>query len=91
MRQQEFSVFTGLVYFFQVSLFRGVEFIGGVKSRVSLTKCVNPILRGVFLYQGLQVHGSVHKILIRNSEKQKFKFDLLLAFRARILVGKWCR
>lgn len=69
MRQQEFSVFTGLVYFFQVSLFRGVEFIGGVKSRVSLTKCVNPILRGVFLYQGLQVHGSVHKILrtYRNS------------------------
>lgn len=69
MRQQEFSVFTGLVYFFQVSLFRGVKFIGGVKSRVSLTKCVNPILRGVFLYQGLQVHGSVHKILrtYRNS------------------------
>lgn len=84
MRQQEFSVFTGLVYFFQVSLFRGVKFIGGVKSRVSLTKCVNPILRGVFLYQGLQVHGSVHKILrtYRNS---------LLAFKARILVGKWCR
>lgn len=69
MRQQVFSVFTGLVYFFQVSLFRGVKFIGGVKSRVSLTKCVNPILRGVFLYQGLQVHGSVHKILrtYRNS------------------------